>query len=280
MTSLFTALALSAFAANSVFCRLALGQTALTPAHFTWIRLLSGVVVLQLLLLFTRKKAVSGTSGLGSYGSALALFVYALTFSMAYVSLDTGTGALILFGVVQVNMILAAVISGVRLRWQEMLGLLMAFGGFVYLMLPGLSAPPLSGFLLMSISGVAWGIYTLRGRGSQQPLADTTANFTRSLPLTLSLLALAFWQNVTLDLTGVFWAIMSGSLASGVGYTLWYRALRGLSALQASVLQLLVPVIAAGGGVVFLGELLSFRLMVSAVLILGGILLIVLKKRA
>lgn len=288
MTALLTALALTAFAANSVFCRLALSEHALGAGHFTWIRLLTGVIVLQLLTKISA--AAPAEQSKGSLFSALALFIYALTFSLAYISLDTGSGALILFGAVQITMIVASFLSGTRLKLREWLGLCLAFTGFVYLVLPGVSAPPLVGFVLMSVSGIAWGVYTLRGRSSQSPLADTAANFKRTVPLLLVLMGFLFFYaaplnivaplNIRTQYAGIFWAMLSGGLASGVGYTLWYKALRKLSALQAGVLQLLVPVIAAAGGSLLLQEAVTARLTLSAAGILGGVLLTLLKTPA
>ena len=280
-TALLTSLALVAFAANSILCRLALGTEAIDAAGFTVIRLVTGALVLLLILGIHAKRArgtstasASAAENKGSWFSAVMLFVYATTFSFAYVSMDTGAGALILFGAVQLTMIAMSLIRGHRLFWVEWVGVLLAFGGFVYLVLPGLGTPSLVGFILMSLSGVAWGFYTLKGQGSKDPLRDTTFNFVRTLPLAAVLL-LAMMSQLGLSVQGVVLAMLSGGIASGVGYTIWYSALRGLSSTQAAVLQLLVPVIAAVGGVIFMGEAITSRLMLSGMMILGGILLVV-----
>ena len=205
------------------------------------------------------------------------LFLYAFAFSMSYISLDTATGALILFGAVQITMVLHALVKGDKLKTTEWTGLLLAVGGFVYLLLPGASAPSIEGFVLMTISGTAWGIYTLRGKQSKGPLEDTGYNFLRSLPfLLLPLIWLAGHNFISTK--GILLAIVSGALTSGLGYTIWYMALGGLSTVQASVVQLSVPLIAAIGGIALLSERLTFRLGMSAVLILGGILMVILSR--
>jgi drug/metabolite transporter (DMT)-like permease len=205
------------------------------------------------------------------------LFVYAVAFSFAYISLNTGTGALILFGSVQITMILLSLVSGTRLHFAEWVGVTMAFAGFVYLILPGVTAPSISGFLLMTAAGIAWGMYTLKGRSSKRPLMDTTSNFLRTTPLIL-LLGLISFSHANYSSEGILLAVLSGGITSGIGYTIWYIALRGLSSTQAAVLQLSVPVIAALGGVVFVSEAITTRLMISAAMVLGGILLVILGK--
>jgi len=272
-TVVFSAMALIAFAANSVLCRLALGDESIDAAGFTVIRLLSGAVVLSIILIFSSNK--NSTLSRGSWSASVMLFVYAIAFSFAYIALDTGTGALILFGAVQVTMILMALISGYRLHISEWLGVALAFFGFVYLVLPGVTAPPLFSFSLMTIAGIAWGLYTLKGKGSSNPLADTTYNFLRTTPL-LIILTFATLQNLHLTFEGILLAVLSGGIASGIGYTMWYIALAGLSATQAAVIQLLVPIIAAFGGVIFVSEAITFRLAFAALMILGGVLLVVL----
>ncbi|MCE9679393.1 DMT family transporter [Shewanella sp. AS1] len=276
-TMLCTSLALLAFASNSVLCRLALGEQAIDAASFTSVRLLSGILVLMLIL--GLKQSPDSVSSKGSWRSALFLFIYAIAFSFAYISLETGVGALILFGSVQLTLILLGLASGSRLRALEWCGLLLAFSGFVYLLLPGLSAPPLLGFCLMSLAGAAWGFYTFAGKGSKNPLMDTGYNFLRTLPLVLILMALSFSQ-FSWTQEGILLAIISGGITSGLGYTIWYIALGGLSAIQAAVVQLLVPVIAALGGVIFAGEELSGRLVIAALMILGGTLVVILAKHA
>jgi len=272
---LYTVLALFAFAGNSVFCRLALGEDAIDAASFTAIRLLSGIVVLAVALKMTRPRGAVPSKG--SWKASFLLFLYAITFSFAYISLETGTGALILFSSVKVTMILVGMLMGYRLYKAEWLGVIIAFFGFIYLMAPGLEAPSLVGFFLMSISGVSWGFYTLAGKGSSNPLSDTTYNFLRTLPLVIILIASTIKYSA-LSKDGVLLAMLSGGIASGIGYAIWYKALGGLSSVQAAVVQLLVPVIAGLGGVLFSNETLSVRLSISSVIILGGILTMTLGK--
>ena len=272
-TSVFTALALIAFAANSVLCRLALGEETIDAASFTVIRLLSGALVLLAILAFSNDKEASASRG--SWSASLMLFVYAVAFSFAYISLDTGTGALILFGSVQITMILLSLVSGNRLHLSEWVGVIIAFTGFVYLILPEVTSPSVMGFLLMIAAGIAWGMYTLKGRGSDHPLKDTAYNFLRTIPLVIILLVITI-QDAHYSAAGVLLAVLSGGIASGIGYTIWYIALGGLSTTQAAVVQLSVPVIAAFGGVLFVSEAITARLTLSALIILGGILLVVL----
>ena len=274
-TILCTILALIAFAGNSVLCRLALGESAIDAASFTAIRILSGIIVLTVISTIAQNS--TQTTSRGSWQASFWLFLYAIAFSFAYISLQTGVGALILFGSVQFTMILAGLLSGNRLHFFEWSGVIVAFSGFVYLVLPGLSSPSLSGFILMAIAGIAWGFYTLAGKGSRNPLADTTFNFMRTLPLVLILIALSF-KYAAISSQGILLAVISGAITSGIGYTIWYIALGGLTAVQAAVLQLLVPVIAALGGVVFSNETITLRLILSSLMILGGILAVILGK--
>jgi len=274
-TVLLTGLALIAFAANSVLCRLALAEPLIDAGSFTVIRLLFGVLVLFLLLSLQQKPAAKNTKG--SWSASLMLFIYAATFSYAYISLDTATGALILFSSVQITMLLYAVFSGVHLKWGEWVGLSLACSGFVYLMLPSATTPSLFGFLLMALSGIAWAFYTLKGQGSKAPLWDTAFNFKRTIPMVL-LLFIFSWKGAYYSYEGVVYAVLSGGIASAVGYTIWYAALASLSSIHAAVLQLLVPVIAALGGVLFVSEQITSQLVIAAALILGGILLVMLKR--
>jgi drug/metabolite transporter (DMT)-like permease len=275
-TFMLTSLALFAFAGNSVLCRLALGENTIDAASFTIIRLLSGIVVLAIIL---KVGSANNTSvSRGSWKGSFYLFLYAITFSFAYISLDTATGALILFGSVQAAMILVGVLTGNKLHYFEWLGVFVAFSGFVYLVLPGLTTPSLTGFILMTVAGIAWAFYTLAGKESRNPLSDTTYNFLRTFPYVLILLAVAF-QYVSLSPEGVLLAVLSGGLTSGIGYAIWYTALGGLSGIQAAVVQLLVPVIAAAGGVVFSDEVISYHLVLSSVMILGGILIVILARQ-
>lgn len=266
-------LALLAFAGNSILCRLALGEDSIDAASFTIIRLLSGIIVLAIVLkIFNRN---SQSTSKGSWLASFMLFLYAVTFSFGYISLDTGTGALVLFGAVQITMILASLISGNKLHYIEWIGMIIAFLGFVYLVGPSLNSPSLMGFILMTISGIAWAFYTLRGKGSISPIGDTTYNFLRTLPFVIILIFMTF-RDANLSQQGILLAALSGGIASGIGYTVWYIALGGLSITQAAVIQLFVPVIAAIGGVIFANEMISLRLVLSSIMVLGGILAVVL----
>ncbi len=252
---------------------MALGEMTIDASSFTILRLLSGAIVLFIIIKFKRKK--DNNNSKGSWMASIMLFLYAITFSFAYLTLDTGTGALILFGSVQTTMILLSLISGDRLHYTEWAGVIIAFLGFVYLILPAVTTPSVIGFLLMSVAGIAWGIYTLKGRSSKSPMMDTAYNFIRSIPF-IGILALLMIQYTHYTYEGILLAVLSGGLASGIGYVIWYKALGGLSAVQAAVVQLLVPAIAAFGGVIFISEVITLRLALSALMILGGILSVVL----
>lgn len=273
--ALLTLVTMLAFAGNSVLCRIALKQTQIDAATFTSIRLVSGAVVLFAIASALR----SGRSGRGNWPSAFALFVYAAGFSFAYVSLSAATGALLLFGAVQATMIGHGLWRGERLRRQQLAGFVLALGGLVGLMLPGLSAPPLSGALLMLAAGIAWGVYSLRGRADGDPTLVTSGNFIRSTAFALALSWLLLDSAVSFDRAGAGFAIASGALASGLGYAIWYSVLPSLKATNAATVQLSVPVIAALGGILFLGEPLTMRFVLASVAILGGIALVVLSKR-
>jgi drug/metabolite transporter (DMT)-like permease len=270
LTALYTSLAMVAFASNSLLNRLALGRESIDAISYTTIRLMSGALVLWLIASLQRNR--SRPKIRGNWPSAAMLFLYAIAFSFAYLSLSAGTGALILFGTVQLTMLLVALRSGERPQLMEWLGLLLALGGLVYLVIPGLKAPSPLGSALMTLAGIAWGVYSLRGRGASSPLADTTGNFLRAVPLIL-LVRLILLNDLHLTASGILLAVLSGAIASGVGYVIWYTALAGLTATRAAIVQLSVPVLAAWGGVALLGEDLTLRLIVSAALILGGIAL-------
>lgn len=276
MTALWTAGALLAFAANSVLCRLALGAAAIDAASFSTVRLGSGALTLTLLGAAAGKRVAAKR---GSWTSAAMLFTYAVAFSFAYRTLSASSGALILFGAVQATMILAALGSGERPHFLEWLGLLLAVSGLVYLVSPGLSAPSPSGSALMGLAGISWGIYSLRGRRAGDPLADTGGNFVRALPLAAAV-SCATLPHAHLSGEGALLAAVSGALASGLGYVVWYAALRGLTATRAATVQLAVPAIAALGGVLFLSERVSVRLLLAAALILGGVGLAVTSRRS
>ena len=267
---LLTTAALVAFAANSILCRLALSRAEIDPATFTTIRLLSGASVLAVLAtLRTRRNPATG----GDWVSAAALAVYAAAFSYAYVRLDAGMGALLLFGAVQATIIVWARAAGESTSRREWTGLITALVGLILLAAPERTAAPRFGAALMIAAGVAWGVYTLRGRRNVAPVLATAGNFVRSVPLTLavSLVAVMAGLRPTATAVGVALAVASGVLASGFGYVLWYAALRHLTAARAALVQLLVPVLAALGGILLLGESPSWRLASAALLILGGV---------
>jgi len=264
-----------AFASNSLLNRLALGQQAIDAVSYTTIRLTSGAVMLFLIAGTQRKNEASILGG--RWRSAIYLFIYAITFSFAYLSLSAGTGALILFGSVQLTMLIVALRSGERPQTLEWIGLCLALGGLIYLVLPGLSAPAPLGSILMLMAGIAWGFYSVRGRGTQNPLADTAGNFVYAVPMIL-VIRLISLNNIHLSSTGILFATLSGALASGVGYVIWYSALRGLTTTRAAIIQLSVPVLAAWGGVILLSERISTRLLLAGILILGGIGLTVLSR--
>ena len=273
MTLLLTVVALVAFASNSILCRLALGAREIDAASFTLVRLVSGALTLLLVRAAvarraTRKTVTTATSG--PWIPAALLFIYAAPFSFAYIRLSAGTGALILFACVQATMLIGAIRSGERFQWLEGIGLAIALAGLTYLVSPGLSAPSPLGSALMATAGVSWGLYSLRGRGSADPLGDTTLNFIWALPLAL-LVSLVAVRGTHLSARGIALATASGALASGLGYTIWFAALRGLTAIRAATVQLTVPVLAAAGGVLLLQESVTVRLLVSAALILGGV---------
>ena len=262
-------MALLAFAANSILCRLALRDRAMDPAGFTAVRIASGAAML---LLVTGVGALPVRASTRSWASAGMLFLYAAAFSFAYLSLSAGTGALLLFGSVQGTMLLVALSRGERLGGVQWLGVATAVGGLIYLVLPGLTAPSPLGAALMITAGVAWGAYSVLGRGSNDPVGQTRDNFLLAVPLAL-LLALAMRSTLAASGKGLLLAVVSGAITSGLGYVVWYRALRHLDGVAASLVQLATPVLAAAGGVLFLAETLSSRLLVAAVLVLGGIAL-------
>lgn len=279
--------AMLAFAGNSLLCRLALKHTAIDAATFTTVRLVSGACMLWLVVQWQRRSGPlpRGTEPLlpGNWLSAVALFVYAAGFSFAYIGMTAATGALLLFGAVQVTMIGYGVYRGERLQIMQLLGFGLALAGLVLLMLPGLATPGLSASLSMLVAGVAWGVYSLRGKamqreGAANPTAVTAGNFIRAVPLALALSLLTI-SRLSLDTSGVLLAIASGALASGIGYAIWYQALPALASTHAATVQLSVPVLAALGGVVFIGEPLTLPMVLASSAILGGIALVILVKR-
>ena len=269
-----TSLAMLAFAGNSLLCRLALAHTAIDPASFTAIRLLSGAAMLSVAVRLRGGRWRAG----GNWWSALALVAYAVTFSLAYVGLSAATGALLLFGAVQATMIGVAVRRGERLHGAQFAGLALALGGLVALLLPGLSAPPIGRAALMLGAGVAWGVYSLRGQGAGEATVVNAGNFLRAAPLAVAL-SLALSHGATPDPAGVGYAIVSGALASGVGYAIWYAALPSLRSTTAAVVQLSVPALATLGGAALLGEPITARVVLASGAILGGIATVVLGRR-
>lgn len=268
-----TSLAMVAFASNSLLCRIALKETSIDAASFTTIRLISGALILWLVVRSSR-----GTqNGEGNWRSALALFVYAAGFSFSYLTLSAATGALLLFGAVQATMIGYGIWRGERLLNVQIVGLLFALGGLVGLLMPGLSAPPLYGSVLMLGAGVAWGVYSLRGKGAGDPTRVTAGNFLRAVPFAAGL-SLIMLNGSSVDAAGFWYAVSSGAVASGIGYAIWYTALPALNATKAATVQLSVPVIAALGGVLFLGEHITLRFVLASAAILGGIALVILVK--
>lgn len=272
---LLTLLAMLAFAGNSLLCRLALERTGIDAASFTSVRIVCGAFVLWAIL---RLRGGAAARLSGNWSSALALFAYAACFSFAYLTLPAGTGALLLFGAVQATMIGFGLWNGERLRARQVAGLVVALGGLVALVLPGLSAPPLAGSVLMLAAGIAWGIYSLRGKGAGDPASATAGNFLRAVLFTV-LLSAAMLPRLSLDGAGIWYAALSGGLTSGVGYAIWYAALRGLTPASAASVQLSVPVLAAIGGVLFLGEAVTARLVIASMAILGGVALVIAGKR-
>jgi drug/metabolite transporter (DMT)-like permease len=284
MSFVLTVLALVAFAANSVLCRLALGGETIDPWSFTAVRLGSGA--LMLLLLTARRRAserrtrngstasAAPGSSLGEWKRAAYLVLYALPFSLAYVVLDTGTGALLLFGAVQLTMIVLGLVGGERPAALEWIGLLGAAAGMVYFVLPGVSAPDPLGAGLMTVAGIGWGLYSLAGKapggGATGPAVMTTRAFTRAAVVVVPLTALAA-ASLSLTVHGLLLATISGAVTSGLGYVIWYAALRYLTATRAALVQLSVPVIAASGGVAFLSEEVTARLVIASIVILGSI---------
>lgn len=273
-TFALTTLAMLAFAGNSLLCRAALEHTSIDPTSFTVIRIVSGTIALWLIA--TLKGHAVARSG--NWISALMLSAYAFGFAYAYVHLNAATGALLLFGAVQATMIGYGLATGERLAGRQWLGLITALLGLTGLLLPGLTAPPFGGAALMLGAGVGWGVYSLRGKGAQHAIAATAGNFLRATPIAL-VAGLMVLSKTNLDWYGVTYAIASGALTSGVGYAIWFNALQGLRAVSAATVQLSVPIIAAVGGVLLLGEAISARLLLASIAVIGGIALVILSQR-
>ncbi len=282
--TVYTILALIAFAANSLLCRMALVEGHIDAWNFTIIRLLGGALCLALIMLVHDLKSSANNSDVvqdkGSWLSSISLVIYALCFSLAYVELDTGTGALILFSAVQLTMIGWGIYKKERLSALQWLAFIVAIAGFIYLMLPSAAIPALFGAIIMAISGVAWGIYSIRGQSCISPLRATGFNFIRSLiaiPILL-ILGLNYIHDITF--TGIVLASISGAITSGIGYSIWYMAMPLLKSTQAAVVQFCVPVLAAIAGVVFLSEPLTLRFIIASAIILGAVLVFILNKKA
>lgn len=271
-----TALTMVAFAANSVFCRMALMDSANDPVSFTLVRLGSGAIALTFFYLkFHREEPFKLSKG--NLLAPIMLFLYALFFSISYVQIGSGTGALILFASVQITMMLVAFLKGQKLSSQEVAGFVLAVSGFVYLLFPGLNTPPYLSTLFMALSGISWGIYSLLGQKSKNPFLSTARNFLFNLPLVIIVGAIF---TVKLTNHGILCAVISGAITSGMGYILWYFVLKKIMISTAAIVQLSVPAIAAFGGVLFLKETIHIRLIIASLLIFGGILLKVRAKAA
>lgn len=264
-----------AFAGNSLLCRLALKSTAIDPATFTLARLASGAVVLWLITSL-RMREGSPRHG-GNWPSAIALFVYAATLSFSYSAMTAATGALLLFGAVQITMIGRAMVGGENMGPWQWLGVVLAFVGLTILLLPGLATPPAAASALMICSGIAWGVYSIRGKGAVNPTLVTAGNFLRTVPFALVLSALT-WSQFSADAAGLTFALASGAITSGLGYAIWYAVLPALKGTSAATIQLSVPAIAALGATMFLGESISARFVVATAATIGGIALTVLCK--
>lgn len=273
--AILTVLTLLAFAGNSLLCRVALKHTTIDAASFTTIRLISGAIMLWIMARLFR----SSRTGKGNWLSGLSLFAYAACFSFAYVKLPAGTGALLLFGAVQTTMIGHGIWTGERLLRLQIIGIVLALGGLVGLLLPGISAPPLVSSILMLVAGFAWGMYSLCGRRIGDPIQVTAGNFTMSIPFAVALSILTI-DGAKLDSLGVGYAVASGAVASAIGYVIWYSILPSFKAVNAATIQLSVPVIAALGGIIFLGELMTVQFALASIATLGGVALVIFKKKA
>lgn len=268
-----TLLTMIAFAGNSILCRLALRETSIDAATFTAVRLISGAAFLFLIVGLRKTPRTTGQD----WPSAIALFVYAAAFSFAYIALTAGTGALLLFGAVQLTMIATGIRNGESIRPVQIAGLGLAMAGLIYLLSPGITAPPVTSALLMLAAGVAWGVYSLRGNRSPDPIRMTTKNFAAATPFAVLLFALCVpW--VKIDTVGVLLGMASGMLASALGYVLWYTVLPSLRAIRAASVQLSVPVLAAFGGVIFLNEAITLRLAIASAVIFTGISLVIMTR--
>ena len=271
---LLAALAMTAFAANSLLCRMALVETDIDPASFTFWRLTSGALMLTLLVVMRNQKPLQE----GNMASAIALFVYAAGFSFAYVSMTTGAGALLLFGAVQVTMISWGLFKGERMSALQWGGFLLALIGLILLLLPNAAVPQLSSALMMLAAGIAWGVYSLKGKGAKFPIEATAGNFIRATLLALVLLVI-FWPGGEFHAEGMAYAVASGAIASALGYALWYSILVHIAAIKAATLQLSVPVLAVFAGWVFLDETVTLRIILSSLAVIGGVAMVIWVKK-
>ena len=271
---LLAALAMTAFAANSLLCRMALVETDIDPASFTFWRLTSGALMLTLLVVMRNQKPLQE----GNMASAIALFVYAAGFSFDYVSMTTGAGALLLFGAVQVTMISWGLFKGERMSALQWGGFLLALIGLILLLLPNAAVPQLSSALMMLAAGIAWGVYSLKGKGAKFPIEATAGNFIRATPLALVLLVI-FWPGGEFHAEGMAYAVASGAIASALGYALWYSILVHIAAIKAATLQLSVPVLAVFAGWVFLDETVTLRIILSSLAVIGGVAMVIWVKK-
>jgi len=272
-----TLIALIAFAANSVLARLGLTLGDIGPWSFSLIRILSGAFILALLVMRQKTDAPRNVWQNGSWRGAATLLIYASFFSYAYLTLPTGTGALILFAMVQITMLGAAFIYGERLTAVQIFGSILAMGGLIYLLTPSIEAPSPVGALMMAIAGIGWGLYSLLGRNKahKNPTAQTAGNFLRAAVIALLVspfLLFLFSENLPAA-KGIGFAILSGALTSGLGYAIWYAALKSLPASRAAIAQLSVPPLAALGGILFLDEAITPRFILATLIIFAGIIL-------
>ena len=271
--SFYTLMAMIAFAANSLLCRMVLVETETSPGMFTAVRLLSGAITLFVITRLLRVPSVKA----GSWRGALALFTYAAAFSFAYVSMSTGTGALLLFGSVQITMICAGLLAGERFHRWQVIGFLLAITGLIVLLMPGLSAPPFGAAALMLCAGFAWGLYSIMGRGAVSGIAITSGNFIYAVVFVIALLGVsaAMESELTVDISGMVLGVASGALASGIGYTLWYQVLPHIKSTHAATIQLSVPVLAVIAGWLFLSEAITLQIVLASLAILGGIWIVI-----
>ena len=267
-------LSMISFSANSILCRLALSSYLIDPASFTLVRLTSGAITLFALHYLSSKELRSG----GSWREAFILFIYVASFSLAYTNISASNGALILFGTVQITMVLSGLLRGERLYWTQWIGFIIALIGLVCLLSPGITAPSLISSLFMIVAGVAWGNYSVFGRGSVNPIQDTAGNFILSIPFAVIFYIFSITNNSQLINLGTIYAFLSGVIASGLGYAMWYAALPHLSTFQSASVQLCVPIITALAGSLFMDEMLSTRLLLTSVMILGGVGMVISKK--